>query len=347
MTAPTADQRALARLEALADRLTPDVARAWLRAVRQIRDAATLSAIERAITTGDVEAALEAVFGGPHAVAALNGVGDALRAVLSTGGAAWARDLPPVPSPRPGGAAIRFTFDVLHPAVSATLASYRAEVLRTMTESLREGFRAAIAAGIEAGVNPRETARQVRSLIGLGEHDVQLVASFRRQLETADRTALTRTLRDRRYDGPLRRAAEGGKALTREQIETSVAAYQRRLLAWRAETATRTATLDALRLAQDSVWDQAIADGRVTADRITTTWVTRLDGRERPQHHRMHRRTVRKGEPFRDPATGRVWRRVGEGDYNCRCAAVTRIWPSGELAARAIEDRNARPSPLG
>lgn len=369
----TPDERLLRRLERLAERLQPKVQRTYLRALAVLRAAPADAPLEAAVTTaiaGDVAPLLELIFGSPAAVAALNGVGDAVRGALTDAAATWATDaalVPPAPIAGTAGTSaaanaraasvgasrvvaaarapvvVRMTFDAAHPAVLDIVRTFRMDTLTKLTDEMRVGVRAAVQVGAEAGENPRVIARGLRETIGFTDYDTQLLASFRRQLQSGDPAVFGRALRDGRFDRAIRAAIAEGRALPAKTVDTYVEAYGRRLRAWRSETVARTAALDAARLGQEAIVRQALDEGRMTADRVTVRWVTRLDGRERAQHRRMHGQTVRFGEAFRDASSGRTWAHVGAGDYNCRCTPSVKIHASARLAAQALTPGAGQP----
>jgi hypothetical protein len=171
---------------------------------------------------------------------------------------------------------------------------------------------------VARGLNPRETARTIRASVGLTAYDAKLLANYRAELESGSKAALTRELRDKRYDASVRRGD-----LTPEQIDQRVDAYRRKLTAWRAETASRTATLDALRQGQRLVWEQAIEQGAIQREELRRFWKTAGDSRVRPEHAEipgMNPDGVGFDEPFDTPDGPQD----GPYGYNCRCVLFVR-----------------------
>lgn len=105
-----------------------------------------------------------------------------------------------------------------------------------------------------------------------------------------------------------------GGGLTEEQIARMTDAYRRRMLAFHAETISRTATLDAFKLGQKLSWDDAIAKGIVDGDRLQKQWIGVGDSRERPEHVAMNDEVVGADEPYSNGE-----QIPGESTYNCRC----------------------------
>jgi hypothetical protein len=196
----------------------------------------------------------------------------------------------------------------------------------------------------------------MRDAIGLGARQTRAVETFREQLQTGDRAALSRVLgkgQIRLPDGStITRAAHAGgqglgkrdlamldrilgdKPLTPEQVERMTEAYRRRLLALNTEANARSIALDAQRLAQRLSWEDAIERGIVERSRLRRTWLATAgptgDGRNRPEHLELHGTTV--GFDDRYPNGQLV---PGEGDYNCRCGERITLAPALTLRLAA------------
>jgi hypothetical protein len=153
-------------------------------------------------------------------------------------------------------------------------------------------------------------------VIGLAPNQLKAVDNFRQMLETGDAEALTRALRDRRFDKTIRNALKGD-GLTPEQIDRMTDAYRKRFLAFNAETNTRTAALDAQKLGQRLTWEQAVARGDVDGSRLTKRWSGTLDDRERDSHLAMEGETVPWDQPY---SNGQM--QPGDSEYNCRCVSI-------------------------
>lgn len=240
--------------------------------------------------------------------------------------ATWSGDLP-----------IRgAVFNVLNPRVIESVRALDTRVIQTLKAEVRETVRQAALEGLEAGVHPRTVARRVRSVIGLAPNQEAAVANFRRMLEAGDREALTRALRDRRFDRTLQKAlGRKGTGLSAEQIDRMTEAYRKRMVAFNAETNARTIALDTQRLAQRNSWQSSIDRGLVDASRLRRTWVSVGDHRVRPEHVKMHGETVRWGERWSNGEDI-----PGQSTYNCRClekvflvAAPAARVPAARLAA--------------
>lgn len=313
------EREALARLDRLAAGLTPALAAAFRRALAAIRDAATLDALARAVEQGGAEAVVNLLLSVDSEAAAAQALARGLVPAVTATALTTARVSRPL-----RGLVVTLTRDGF-PEAEAAAQAMAVDRYRGLADELRPVLRGVVADGIAAGQNPRVVAQAVKSVVGFTDYDRQIVRSFREALESGDfAAALGRELRDRRSDAVLRRLAQAPDgALTPAQVERMVAAYERRLLNWRAETWARTAALDATREGQRVAWQAAIDRGAVQGP-LVKRWVTRLDGRERPGHRAANGQTVPWGQPFYDSSIGAYVQVPGQGTYNCRCAMTVR-----------------------
>lgn len=205
-----------------------------------------------------------------------------------------------------------------------------ADVRGVVTEVVRDG--------LEHGRNPRVMARAFRNSIGLTARQVRHVANYRRYLETLDRQALERELRDARHDRTVERAIREGKPLTRAQVDKMVARYQKNYLAYRAETIARTEAIGALHAGQEEGWQQAIDAGALAAEDLEAEWRTRIDGRQRDSHRAMNGQKRKFGEAFLS-GDGNLLRYPHDPNAplsevaDCRCRRIVRVRRQAQQAA--------------
>lgn len=308
------------RLERRARALAADLRTALLRSYDLLRKRLTDQELERLASGED----LAQVVTDPDARRALDLVQRELRAGVEASGRAWAQDVP--------GVGRGIAFNVLNPDVVTAIQGLNTRVMQTFTDTVREAIRTQTEIGIRAGVNPRTTARHLREAVGLAPNQVRAIDNFRRMLEEGDREALTRALRDRRFDGTLARAFDGD-GLTEAQIDRMTEAYRRRMQAFHAETIARTAALDAQRLGQHLTWQGAVERGDVDGDQLTKRWSGTLDDRERATHLAMEGETVAWDALY---SNGQM--QPGDSEYNCRCVSIysTRSRPKAGAGAYGI-----------
>lgn len=255
-------------LDAYAQRLEPGIRKAFLEAVTKLRARLTDEQLLEVVRTGDPRAILDQLDLGPfqHALR---------QAVLDAAGSA----VPNLP--------MSVHLDVFNTLVMRAMqASELASVVGVST-SIREGIRQALTAGLATGTHPVDTARQLRTLVGLTPKQVQAVANYRQLLTGGAkgqpyREALRRGTRDARFDRSITRAIEQQVALKPEQVEAQVARFEARLLKRSAETVARTESMTALWRAQHLSWRTAIDEGKVTEAELRRYWHVAKDERVCP-----------------------------------------------------------------
>lgn len=311
-----AERQFVARLQRRAASVGPELAARELQAYDLIRQSLSEAELVRAIQSGQLDRLIGEVLDDRNlepSIAKLRArvdqtLLDAVRSEAMAG----------LPSPlRPKA------FGVLNPLIIDAAEKLDTRVIQGLRDEIRETVRQAATAGLQEGVHPRAVARRVRDAIGLAPNQERAVANFRRMLEEGDEEALTRLLRDRRFDRTLRRAFDGD-GLSAEQVDRMTGAYRKRFIAHNAETHARTIALDAQKLGQQLSWEDAIRRGVVNAEDLVDTWVAvggpHGDGRNRPEHLAMHGEQVAFGSPF---SNGQVI--PGETEYNCRCLRRTMV----------------------
>jgi hypothetical protein len=229
----------------------------------------------------------------------------------------------------------RIVFDAVNPLAVSAMQAARLEMVREFSEEQLRATRLALVAGVTGGTGPREIARQFRESIGLTQRQTQAVFNYRRSLlaigtdEQSAADVLSRELRDRRGDSQIRRALRESRPLPAAKVDWLVERYRARYVKFRAEVIGRTEALRAVHQGNEEAYRQAIASGKINADRIRRKWRTRLDGRERDTHLLLNGQERRWGETW-ETRNGTL-RYPGDPDapasevIQCRCALETRI----------------------
>ena len=220
-------------------------------------------------------------------------------------------------------------FDTVHDNAVNYVRTNRLQLITEFTEAQRGAVHEALREGIEQGINPRVQARRFRDSIGLTANQERAVQRYEAMLGRAHRAQsdlLSRKLRDRRFDGTIRRARREGKPLTAEQIQKMTQRYRERYIKFRAETIARTEALRSVNAGNQHTFEQVVEDGHVAADEVQREWVNTDDKRTRPTHRVAGGQKVGLLEPFivggaqlmqpGDPAGP-----ARETD-NCRCVTV-------------------------
>jgi hypothetical protein len=231
---------------------------------------------------------------------------DLIRIVDRAGRATWANAIP---------GSVSGMFDILAPQVLERVQTMATRALGQFPRDVADTVRREAERGLVDGENPRATARRIRDAVGLAPNQADAVANFRGALEVGDVSkALGYELRDKRFDGTIRRLGAG---LSPEQIDNMTEAYQRKFVAFHSETIARTTALDANKLGQELAFEQAADAGLIETARLVRRWVTTLDGRERPEHAEMDGVEVPYEEPWDVPGAGPQMY-PGDGEWNCR-----------------------------
>ncbi len=271
-----------------------------------------MAQLERIVAAGAVDELLTAALSEPVMDVAFRSVREKIRTAVAKNVTYFARDLPKAGKIN-GELAV--SFNVLSPSTIDGIRQLDTKVIETLKDDTRETVRGIVEQGLRDGKNPRAIARELRDVIGLAPNQQAAVDNFRAMLESGDREALTRALRDRRFDAAIKRGD-----LSADQVERMTDAYRRRMIAFNAESNARTASIDAMKLGHRLAWEDAAAKGIVDVGLLEKTWRGVLDDRERPEHRAMEGQTV----PFEaDFSNGQSI--PGDTDFNCRCLAIYRV----------------------
>ncbi len=303
------------RVQRQATQYTPRVRNSIIRAVDSLKGQLTDSAVQRLVASGDLNVLTLKIFDAASMDSSFKSVDVAVQSVVKSGLDTIARTSLPNGGKVNGVPAVHF--NVLDDHVVQAIQTLDTRTMQPFKTDIVEAARAVFAKGMEDGLGPKAIAKGLRDIIGVSPTQANAVANFRGLLESGDRGALSRGLRDRRFDSTLNAAlGKGGEGLSETQIDKMVAAYAQRMVAFNAETNARTMTLDALKQGQTLAWQSAIDQGIVDGDRLMKTWVGVKDDRERQEHLDMEGETVPFDEPY---SNGEM--EPGESTYNCRCVS--------------------------
>jgi len=267
-------------LHDIADKAQPEVRAAFLEAIRRLRGTVKEAELRAAIETGNVREVLR-VLDLDKTISEV--MGQALAppledAFIEAGRGSIPATLPPSAG---GGAGITMRFDLANPQTSRVLANYNFGLIRQISDDTRAAIQRVVTDAFAFGGHPEEQARQIRASIGLTDGQAEAVSNFRTMLETGDRSALDRTLRDRRFDPTLDAALgeDAEKELTPEQINRMVDRYRERTINLRAKTIARTTTIDISNTANQAAWGQAADQGLLDRSKTRQGWLVTPDDR--------------------------------------------------------------------
>jgi len=239
-------------------------------------------------------------------------------------------------------ASVHVAFDQTNARALTAIRSNQLRLVREFSNEQRRATQQALIEGVRAGANPIEQARAFRQSIGLTSYQERAVANYRRALQAGSSDALTRELRDRRFDRTVSAAVDGNTALTGAQIDAMVERYRERYIKYRAEVIARTESLTAAHEGANEAFKQAVESGDVQAGQIQRTWNTAEDARVRDSHDAMDGQVVEGvDEPFVSGDGNRL-RYPGdpaappEDRIQCRCSVSTRILPAPSDAPARI-----------
>lgn len=288
----------------------PEIQEAFLRAMQGAVDRAILDEMIAAIEANDFER-LYAASGFTPAV--LSQVLDRIEQVYKDTAditfGQWPRRITGV-----SGNILIPIFNPRNPAVEQDLRTASSNFITRIENDARESIRTVLQDGISRGDNPRRTALDIvgrintqtrqreGGVIGLTPNQTRWTLNARTYLDTLDNKYFTLTMRDKRFDSTVKTAIENGKPLPAETVSKLVTAYKNRALKYRAETISRTETIQSINRANFQAHEQGIADGLFTRDQVSKWWDDAGDGRTRTTHLLLGRQYSRtNGIPLDQP----------------------------------------------
>ncbi len=326
----------------LTEKFGPEVADAYLAAVRDLTSEVELQKLILAIKRRDLQAALDAL----HITrSAFQPLESKLTEAFIAGGQGAVASMP-------ASVSIGFRFDPGNQRAAAIIRQTAGRLITRLTEEELAQAREILADGMVRGAGPRSVAldlvgRQSRitgnregGLIGLTRGQREAVAKARAELSSNDPAMLRSYLRRGRrvkypFDRVVTKAMREGTSLTPEFVDRASRAYSSSLLKYRGEVIGRTEGAPAVRAAKREAYQQLVDDGRVDAQTIVRTWHTVKDGRERETHGAMNgQAVVGLDAPFQSPG-GAMLRHPGDGSLgapaseivSCRCDESIAVRP--------------------
>lgn len=327
------------KLDSLVDLFAPEIRAAFISAIQDIVDNAILRQVIEAIESGDVERAFRSLGFSPAAMRPLTA---ALEKAFEQGGVMTGATFPRYLS-TPMGKAV-FRFDVRNSRAESWLRDRSSELVTRIEDETRVNVRNVLTDGMKAGRNPRSVALDIigridqkgartGGIVGLTGQQEFWVRSARTKLETLDSKYFGLELRDKRFDGTVRKAIESGKPLPSDIVDKLTTRYKANALRYRGETIGRTEAIHALNRSEWEATKQAVETGAVSASAVTRIWDSAGDTRVRWSHMRLDGQKVGLDETFRSPASGAMMMFPGDSSHgapggeviNCRCRVRTEI----------------------
>lgn len=171
-------------------------------------------------------------------------------------------------------------FSMVLPSVSSYVRNYTGIRIREISNETREAVRIAVSESIITGRNPKQTARDFRSSIGLTVNQEKTVQRFKTALEKGDAAYINSLTTPNKS---VKEAIESAAELSQSRIDSMVEQQRAKYVKLRSETIARTESLTALSVGQN----QAIRTGLLTgavANELLKRWLYRVDGRARDAH---------------------------------------------------------------
>lgn len=133
----------------------------------------------------------------------------------------------------------------------------------------QEAIRTVLSASLNGDYTPQETARLIRSVVGLDPRRAQAVVNYRDGLSMVQAGDMTpEAIMDQ-----FTLSRRVGQTLSQDRIDTLVSQYADRQLASRAMTISRTETMRAAQDGQNALWDQAAQQGLFDPATAQLVWV--------------------------------------------------------------------------
>lgn len=150
------------------------------------------------------------------------------------------------------GMSLSKAFDLVNPLAVAAAKTQSASLVVAVSEDTKRAIRAIVTAAIEQGITPDDTARLIKTVVGLAPNQVKALLNHKDRLADAG------------YTG--------------EKLDNAVERYARKAVAYRAETIARTELINSLSRGQQVAWTRAQAVGMLPPDQAKT-WIVTPDDR--------------------------------------------------------------------
>ena len=260
-------------IQRIAKQMEPDVAKAFLKAVKQIKDATVMTKIESAIRRRDVAAVFDAIPLQEFEKQMQVELAKAIRDIAERSAAI---------APLPMG--IEARFDITNPAVFDHIKEATLNPLLKIRSETEMTIRNVLYKAFNEGVHPYDMARQIRDVVGLTANQWETVDRYRAYFEELSNRGPGELSQQAVYKlgrGGLQRSARviARQGLTADRIDKLVGNYIDRLTRERAEGIARTLTIDASNAGQNALWAQAVGDGMLDAAEWEVKWIVAKDDR--------------------------------------------------------------------
>ena len=251
----------------LLDETWPGVRSEFVAAMKAVQSQADMRALEAAIARGDVDAAFRAL---RFDAADLFKTDTAITAALAAGGNYQMGAFQYATRRAPIANRVVQSFGGRNERAERIARDLGSRLVTEVVDDTRVMIAQTIQSGLVSGAGPRRTALDIGGrmvngtrqggLVGLTSGQAGYVQNMRGELDNPVGMGnyFSRTRRDKRFDGIVRRAIADGKPVAQADIDRMAGRYSDRLLALRGETIARTETLKALNAGRQEALDQLI-----------------------------------------------------------------------------------------
>lgn len=325
----------------LEQRYGPEIAKAFLATIDDLRTNADLQRVVAAIQAGNIEAAIEAL---NLDAAAFDRLLDSFQAAYVAAGEAAVTTMPTIRDV--AGARVIIRFGSRNLRAEGWLREESSTLVTRILREQRVAVRQALVAGMEKGAAPRTigldivgridkaTGKRAGGVLGLSGPQEQYVRTARAELASSDPVELghylTRTRRDKRFDRSVTKAIREGTTVPAEIQRKALSRYEARLLELRGQIIGRKEAMTALQAGKHEAYLQAVDSGAIAESAVRRTWRSAGDLRVRHTHVGLNGDTVGLRQPFVSPSGARL---MFPGDpsapadetIGCRCDVSYRI----------------------
>lgn len=326
------------QLNELIDKLSPDMEKAFLEAIADIKSEIVLKEVVERLERRDIAGAIEALHIDP---AAFRPLSEAIRQAFNSGGVLTTGRMPRLTDPM--GGRVVFRWDVQNQAAEAMIRDLSSALITSIEEDTRQMVREKMEAGFAKGQGPNTIARDIAGrvskvtgkreggLLGVTLNLSRTVENARTALSSGDiegmRHYLTLGRRDKRFDAQVRKAIAAGKPLNQETVAKIAGRLTDRYVQLRAETIARTETMTSVMSAKHEAFLQALAKSNRDASLVTRKWRSAGDRKVRHTHMILNGQEVRGMDLAFQSPSGAMLRYPGDTSLGagpgeiiaCRC----------------------------
>lgn len=275
-------------IHAIADSGSVQMIDAFLKAVARTKGSIVLKDVEDALAVGNINAAIELI---PWDIFSkeMSQIDVVFRNIYNAAGIKSIDYLPK-------DIRVQTTFNTLNKKSLDYISEHTGKLIVEITEQTRLGVLDIMNSAFVDGMHPYESARYVREIVGLTQRQSGAVDNLRKKLTS--------------------------KGVAKKLIEKKVKSYSHRLLVYRSNNISRTETLRAASMGQQSLWTQNAKIGLIDRNTTKRVWITTPDDRLCPYCKSLNGKIVGLEEEFKSGnISGRGYTSLTSPLHPmCRCA---------------------------